>query len=715
MNHLTNWTCGIVPVIALACLLPIRTWADEGMWLFNDPPKELLQEKYNFAPGDDWYLHLQRSSVRFNSGGSGSFVSADGLVLTNHHVGADCLYKLSTKERDLVAEGFHARTLEEEIRCVDLELNVLQSIEDVTERINAAVKPEMGPAEAFQARRAAMNTVEKESLDQTGLRSDVITLYHGGLYHLYRFKKYTDVRIVFAPEKSIAFFGGDPDNFEYPRYDLDICLFRVYENDKPAQIEHYLKWSPKGAGDGELVFVSGHPGRTNRLNTIAHIEFFRDKVFPNALRKLFRWEVMLSTYSNESGENARRALDDLFGVQNSRKARLGMLAGLQDPAIMSRKQAEEQQFRRAGQEKASRVEGVSPSNRGQDASDTASSLKTPIGDPWAEVAAALKVWDGIYYDWDLLENGSAFHSRLFGIARTLVRLVDESAKPNAERLREYRESNLESLKFRLFSEAPIYDDLETVKLADSLSMLAEMKGMDDPLVRQVLAGQSPQERAAQLIDGTTLKSVELRKKLAETTPDETHKSDDPMIQLALLVDAPARSLRKTYEEQIEEPMRQAYAKLAEARFAIYGTDVYPDATFTLRLAFGQVKGYTDQGRQIPPWTTVAGLYRRADEWNNQPPFDLPPRWIERKDRLDPATPFNFVSTADIIGGNSGSPVVNRNGEVVGLIFDGNIHSLVLDFIYTEEQARAVSVHSAVIIEALRKVYGADRLLKELVP
>jgi hypothetical protein len=678
----------------MICLIPTEAPGDEGMWLFNNPPEKLLKEKYNFSPEPEWYTHLQRSSVRFNSGGSGSFVSADGLVLTNHHVGADCLQKLSTKDRDLIVEGFYARTLKEEVRCVDLELNVLQSIEDVTARINEAVKPDMTPAQANEARRAAMNTVEKESLDKTGLRSDVVTLYHGGMYHLYRYKKYTDVRLVFAPEKGIAFFGGDPDNFEYPRYDLDICFFRVYEDGKPARIEHYLKWSPKGAGDNELVFVSGNPGRTDRLDTMTHIEFLRDKVFPYRLQRIFRIEVMLAAYSGESRENARRAQDDLFGVQNSRKARLGMLAGLQDPAIMDRKRADEEKFRQAIQEKSSQ-------------------LKEPIGDPWTDVASAIKIWDGIYYNWDLLEQGSAFNTRLFGIARTLVRLADESAKPNATRLREYRESNLESLKFELFSEAPIYNDLETITLADSLSLLVEMKGPGDPLVKDVLAGKSPRDRAAELVGGTKLRDVAFRKELAGQKPEAIRQSKDPMIQLAMLVDGPSRSLRKTYEDQVEEPLRQAYAKLANARFAIYGTNVYPDATFTLRLAFGPVKGYTEQGKQIPPWTTFAGLYQRAQEQGNQYPFELPLRWIKQKSKLNLKTPFNFVSTADIIGGNSGSPVVNRNGEFVGIIFDGNIQSLVLDFIYTEKEARAVSVHSASIVEALRSIYGADRIVKEL--
>jgi hypothetical protein len=696
MKLATHCIHGVILMIATTCLSPLGASADEGMWLFNDPPKQLLKDRHSFTAGDDWYLHLQRASVRFNSGGSGSFVSADGLVMTNHHVGVDGLQKLSTKERDLVELGFYAKTLAEEVRCMDLELNVLQSIEDVTARINAAVTTGMSPAEANQARRAVMNTVEKESLDATGLRSDVVTLYHGGLYHLYRFKKYTDVRLVFAPEKKIAFFGGDPDNFEFPRYDLDICFFRAYENDKPAKIEHYLAWSPRGAGDGELIFVSGHPGRTDRLDTMAHIEFLRDRVFPNTMRKLFRREVILTAYSGESRESARRAQDDLFGIQNSRKARLGMLAGLQDPAIMGRKLTEEQKLRQAVQENASK-------------------LKEPIGDPWSDVAEILKVWDSIYDDLDLIENGAAFNSKLFGIARTLVRLADESAVPNAERLREYRESNLESLKFELFSEAPIYDDLEMVTLADSLSMLVEMKGTADPLVQKILAGKSPREQAARLIAGSKLQSVEARKELGQMAPDAIRKSDDAMIQLALLVDAPARALRKTYEEQVQEPLRQAYARLADARFAMYGTAVYPDATFTLRLAFGLVKGYEEGGRQIPPWTIMAGAYERAQEQGNQFPFELPQRWLKRKGKLDLDTPFNFVSTADIIGGNSGSPVVNREGELVGIIFDGNIQSLILDFIFTEEQARAVSVHSAAILEALRKVYSADRIVKELVP
>lgn len=666
--------------------------ADEGMWLFTHPPRAALQEKYGFEPTEAWLQHLQRASVRFNSGGSGSFVSSDGLVLTNHHVGADALQKLSSRERDYLQTGFYARSPADEVPCTDLELNVLVSIEDVTARINAAVPPGTDAARAVVARRAAMNTIEQESLEATGLRSDVITLYQGGQYHLYRFKKYTDVRLVFAPEQQIAFYGGDVDNFEYPRYDLDVCFFRVYEHGRPARIEHFLKWSSSGVAADELVFVSGHPGRTDRLNTVAHLEFMRDRMLPTALNKLRRWEVLLSTYSARSVENARRAQDELFGVQNSRKARLGGLAGLQDPAVLDAQRTEEAALRRAV--------------------DAQPAVKTACGTAWDEVAAALAAWRKIYADHDLLERGSAFRCELFRIARTLVRLADEKPKANAVRLREFRESNLESLEQELFSAAPLYDDLEIVKLADSLSMFVEWAGADDPLVRQVLAGQAPPQRAAALVSGSRLRDVAVRRQLAANAA-AVAASDDPLIGLARLVDSRARAVRTTYEEQVEEPLRQAYAKIAQARFALHGEQVYPDATFTLRLAYGQVQGYTDLGQPVPAWTTLAGLYERAAEQSYRGAFALPPRWRDRQSRLDPAVPFNFVSTADIIGGNSGSPVVNRRGEFVGIIFDGNLPSLVWDFVYSAQQGRAIAVDARAIVESLRKVYDAAALADQL--
>lgn len=685
-------TCSVLFAALGFLLLPTLATSDEGMWLFTNPPKKLLKEKYNFDVSPEWLERLQKASVRFNSGGSGSFVSPDGLVMTNHHVGATALQKLSTKEKDYLKEGFHARKHADELKCVDEELNVLMEIKDVTAEVNAAVKPGMTPADAQKARRAVMNTIEEKAKTATGWQCEVVTLYQGGQYHLYSYKKYTDVRLVFAPEKEIAFFGGDPDNFEYPRYCLDVCFFRVYENDKPAKTEHYLRWSDTGAKEGELTFVSGHPGRTDRQNTVEHLEFMRDLDLPHRLNLIRRREVNLKVYSDRSLENARRAEDELFTYQNSRKARLGMLAGLQDPRIMATKQAEEKKLRE--------LVAADPNLE-------------EYANAWSEVSAAIKAYREIYHEHYLLERGAAFNSDTFSIARTLVRFAEEKTKPNAERLREYAEARLESLKQELFSEAPIYEDLEIVKLADSLSMWMEQAGAQNELVKKAMNGRSPQERAAELVRGSKLRDVSVRKKLEEGGQKAIDDSDDPMIQFARLVDGPARKVRKSYEEKVDEPLRQAYAKIAKARFAVYGTNLYPDATFTLRLAFGEVKGYTLNGQKVPWATVIGGAYKHAEAHGSVYPFQLPKRWIERKDKINLDTPFNFVSTADIIGGNSGSPVVNRKGEVVGIIFDGNIQSLVLDYIYTDEVARAVSVHSAGIMEALDKVYDAHELVKEL--
>ena len=678
----------LAAVFALAAGLAC---ADEGMWLFNRPPRALLKQKYNFEPTDAWLEHVQKSCVRFNSGGSGSFVSEDGLVMSNHHVGADALQKMGDKDHNYLRDGFYAKTPAEEKRCLDLELNVLMSIEDVTARVNAAVKPEMSPEEAFAARRAVMAAIEKESLDQTGLRSDVITLYQGGLYHLYRFKRYTDVRLVFAPEQQAAFYGGDPDNFEYPRYDLDICFFRVYENGRPAKLEHYLKWSRAGAGDKELVFVSGHPGHTDRLLTVAELEYVRDRVFPYTLQWLHRREVLLGVYSGRSEENARRARDDFFGAQNSRKAREGGLAGLLDPAFIAGKRAAEQRLR----------EAVARDEKLRD-----------ILPAWDRIAAAQKVIAENALLYRLIESGHGFNSELFGIARTLLRAGEERPKPDGERLREFRESGRESLELALFSTKPIYDDYEQLQLADSLTWLAGELGYEHELAQTALGGKGPRARATELVLGTKVKEVAFRKELYAGGKAAVDAARDPMIELARAVDGQARAVRKIVETQ-DEIKRQAHAQIAKARFALEGAENYPDATFSLRLAFGVVKGYEENGQQVPFQTTLAGMYQRAAEQHNRPPFDLPLRWVQRKGKLNLNTPFNFVCTADIIGGNSGSPVINRSAELVGIIFDGNIQSLVLDFYFTEEQARAVSVHSQAILEALRKVYGAGKLADEL--
>ena len=690
-------------------LPPVTGRADEGMWLFTAPPREQLKEKYGFEPGAEWLNHLQKASVRFNSGGSGSFVSGEGLIITNHHVGADALQKFSDAQHNYLKEGFYAASHADEKPCLDLELNVLMSIEDVTARVNAAVTPEgfqalvkdktlrslaqLTAEESAQARRAVIANIEKESKDKTGLRSDVVTLYEGGAYHLYRYKRYTDVRLVFAPEQQIAFYGGDPDNFEYPRYDLDICIFRAYENGQPVHPEEYLRWSPNGAQEHELIFVSGHPGSTSRELTLDVLKDARDRAVPHTLALLYRREKTLLTYGARSPENARRARGELFGVQNGRKAYDGRLAGLLDPEFFATLAAKEADLR-------SRIDAA---------------YYPEATDAYTKIATAQKSIAKLAPSFDALEGRrapAAFNTTLFRIARTLVRAAAEKTIPNAARLPDFRDSSLPSLELRLFSEEPIYDDLEIVTLIDSLTAFTGELGEENPLVRQVLAGKSPGDRAAELVHGTRLKDVALRHKLYEGGADALKAVSDPMLDLARTIDPEARSLRKRFEEQ-DEIQQQAYGQIAKARFALEGTGSYPDATFTLRLSYGTVEGYQEEGHAVPAFTRIGGLYQRAAEHDNAAPFELPPRWAESKGRLKLDTPFNFVSTADIIGGNSGSPVVNRAGEFVGIIFDGNIQSLPLDYGYSDKQSRAVSVDSRAIIEALKQVYHTDALAAEL--
>ena len=675
--------------------------ADEGMWLFNAPPLKQLREKYQFEPTPQWLEHLQKSSVRFNSGGSGSFVSANGLVITNHHVGADTLQKMGDAQHNYLRDGFYAKTQADEIKSTDLELNVLMSIEDVTARVMGAVKPGMTGEEASNARNAAIAAIEKESKEKTGLRSDVVTLYQGGAYHLYRYKRYDDVRLVFAPEQQMAFFGGDPDNFEYPRYDLDICIFRVYENGQPAKIDNFLKWNSHGPSDRELTFVSGSPGKTDRQLAVAELADLRDRRLPYALSIFKRREVLELAYSARSFENARKARDDLFGDQNNRKRYDGYLAGLLDPQIWPALRAREQKLRDAiARDPELRIRTVAYDR---------------IKNAQAEIAKNAPLYNYLEMEaprYITYREPRAFVGNLFKYARLLLRAVDERAKPNGQRIPEFRDSARESLELELFSTEPIYDDYEILRLTDSLTDFASQFGADDPLVQKVLAGKSSHARAVELVTGSKLKDVAVRKDLYGKDAAALQAAHDPMIDLARLVDGPARDARKIYDAQ-DETKKQAYSEIAKARFAVEGATSYPDATFTLRLSYGTVRGYEQDGKQIPAFTDFAGLYQRSTEHDNKPPFEIPRRWIDKKTNLNLATHFNFVSDADIIGGNSGSPVVNRANEFVGIIFDGNIQSLVLDCIYTDTQARAVSVDSAAITEALRNVYDAGALADEL--
>ena len=675
--------------------------ADEGMWLFNAPPLKQLRKKYQFEPTPQWLDHLQKASVRFNSGGSGSFVSANGLVITNHHVGADSLQKFGDEQHNYLRDGFYAKAQAEEKKCVDLELNVLMSIEDVTARVNGAVKAGTTSEQAANARKAVIAAIEKESKEKTGLRSDVVTLYQGGAYHLYRYKRYDDVRLVFAPEQQIAFYGGDPDNFEYPRYDLDVCIFRVYENGEPAKIDNFLKFNANGPSDGELTFVSGSPGKTDRQLTLDELPDTRDRYLPYVLRMFNRREVLETAYSARSFENARKAREDLFGTQNNRKRYDGYLAGLLDPEIWSQLKAREQKLRDSIARDAKFKSAISAYDRVKRAQ--------------AEIAKNAPVYNYLEQERPVTigyRGPRALSGDLFKYARLLTRAIDERAKPNGERLPQFRDSARESLELELFSTEPIYDDYEILRLTDSLTDFASQFGANDPMVQKVLAGKSPHARAVELVSGTKLKDVAVRKDLYGKDAAALQAAHDPMLDLARLTEGPARDARKIHDAQ-EEIKKQAYAEIAKARFAIEGTGTFPDATFTLRLSYGTVRGYEQDGKQIPAFTDFAGLYQRSAEHNNKPPFDLPQRWIDKKANLNLSTHFDFVSDADIIGGNSGSPVVNKDNEFVGIIFDGNIQSLVLDCIFTDKQARAVSVDSAAIIEALRKVYDAGALADEL--
>jgi Peptidase S46 len=664
--------------------------ADEGMWTFDNPPTQILQQKYGFAPTREWLDHVRLSSARFNDGGSGSFVSPHGLVLTNHHVALGQLQKVSTPQKDYVADGFLAKTQAEELKCPDLEVDVLMSSEDVTSRVLGSVKPGMNDADALKARKAEIAKIERESLDATGLRSDVISLYGGGQYWLYRYKKYTDLRLVFAPEQQIAFFGGDPDNFTYPRYDLDLALFRVYENGKPIDSPNYLKWSDHGSAAGDLVFVSGNPGSTSRLETMAEVEFDRDDYIPLILKLLNRRIDVLQRYSAQGPEQAREALDQTFGLQNSLKLYKGQYEGLQRKDLIAARQKQEDDFR-------ARV-------------DANAEWKKEYGGAWEQIAkaeteAVTRIKQRFF--WSLSASTTANR------ALAIVQYVTEVKKPDGERLDGFHDSQLDSLRFRLLSPAPVYPEMEEALLADALHQATEELGPSDPFVTTVLQGRSPEQTVQALFATTKMADPAFRKSLLDGGEAAVAQSTDPMIVLARRVDPLARELHKWNEDHVESVVTPAYEKIGKARFAVYGTSTYPDATFTLRLAFGTVKGYPMNGTEAPPYTTFFGLYDRSDGFSDKPPFDLPQRYVDGKNKIDLATPLNFVNTCDITGGNSGSPVINRAGELVGLIFDGNIESLVNDYIYDETTARAVAVDTRAMTGAMRNLYGAGFIVDEI--
>lgn len=682
-----------LPVL-LSCVgalsISVALRADEGMWTFDNPPVKQLQEKYHFTPTQEWLDHVRLSCVRLNDGGSGSFVSPHGLLLTNHHVARGQLQKNSTAEHDYVKNGFFAATSEEEMKSPDLEVNVLVALEDITPRVLAALKGAKTPEEEFAKRKTVIADIERESLQKTGLRSDVVTLYQGGEYWLYRYKKYTDVRIVFAPEEQIAFFGGDPDNFTYPRYDLDMALFRVYENGKPIDSKDYLKWNPKGAGDNELVFVPGHPGSTQRLDTMAQLEFERDMIEPNILKLLKNRIAVLKQYSALGSEQERQAASNIFGLENSVKAIEGRYEGLLDKSVMAKKQKDEEEFK-----------AKVTSNP---------EWRQAYGGAWDAIAeatkkAATRARQQFYHGTD---------SQFGNIGAQIVDYVAEIKKPDGERLQGYHEAQLDSLRQRLFSRAPIYPAMEIARMTGALELGVAELGPDDPFIKIVLDGRSPKDAATALVSGTKLADAAFRKTLVDGGEAAVAASSDPMIVLQRKLDPLRREAIKWNEDNVQSVEQEAGEKLGKARFAAFGKSTYPDATFTLRLSYGQVQGYPMNGTKAPYKTTFFGLFDRANSFDFEGPFYLPSRYKENRDKLDLATPLDFVTTNDIIGGNSGSPVINRNAEIVGLIFDGNIESLVGDFVYDGTANRAVAVHTGGMTEALRKLYGTGPLVHELI-
>ena len=663
--------------------------ADEGMWTFDNLPLKLLKEKYGFEPAQEWIDHVRLSCVRINDGGSGSFVSPNGLVMTNQHVMRGQLQKLSTPENDYVKNGYYAKSPADEIKCPDVELNVLVSMENVSARIQNAAKG-LDDKEGLKARASEISKIQKESFDSTGLRSDVVTLYQGGEYWLYRYKKYTDIRLVFAAEQQIAFYGGYLDNFTYPRYELDMALIRVYENGKPVESKHYLKWNSQGVSEGELVFVIGNPGSTDRMMTMAQLETQRDIVLPAVLKSIQRRLGVLKEYASLGSEQARQVVAAIAGTENGLKAITGEYNGLLDKNLMKQKQEDEKKFR--------------------DALSSNPEWKKTYGNAWNEIAQIQKKYGPLY---NTVRFRNVPGGSMASMALRLVRYSSELKKADADRLNGYHDAQLESFKMSLLSKAPIYPELDEKLLANAFAESLELLGANDPFVKTVLDGHKPGDAAAELVKATKLNDLSFRTSLLEQGPSAIDLSNDPMLVLARKIDPILRETSVSFQDQISSVETAAGEKIGKARFAVYGKSMYPDATFTLRFAYGTVKGYPCNGTLATPITTYYGLYDRALGFGLKEPFQLPARYMERKDKIDLSTPSNFASTCDIIGGNSGSPVINRNGEVVGLIHDGNMEGLVGNYIYNDETGRAVSDHSAGMIMALRKLYDADRIADEL--
>lgn len=681
--------------VAFIALLATTAIADEGMWTFDNVPQASIQKKYNATLDKPWLDKVQRSITRFESGCTGSFVSPDGLVLTNHHCAMSCLAEISSESANYVDDGFNATTRSAEKKCPTQILSALVEMENVTAKVAAATSG-LQDAQANQARKQELSKLEaactKSSEKRRGgpLACESVTLYQGGQYYLYKYRRYDDVRLVFAPHHAIAAFGGDPDNFNFPRWSLDFSLFRVYDKGKALRSPNHLTWRVEGPQVGEATFVAGHPGSTSRLLTVEQLRFQRDTSVPSYLIRNSELRGRLIQWSKTGDEPARIAGDYLQSVENSLKVYRGFQTALLDDSLFARKTLQERELR----------ERVKADEK----------LAGSVGNAWNDAATAQERFRQIYDRYLYLEGGAGFNSKLFSYARTLVRGTAERSKSNEQRLREYADSNLPKVESSLLATTPLYPNFEQVTLSFSFDKLREALGPDDSIVRKLLSKESPESLANELIAGTKLGDRAVRKALWEGGAAAIASSNDPMIALARDIDGEARAVRKIYEDEVQAPAASAQERIAKARFAVLGTNTYPDATFTLRLSYGAVDGWLEKGQKVEPYTRLSRLFERT---TGKDPFRLPQMWLDARDRLDPNTPFCYVTTNDIVGGNSGSPLVDSQGRLVGLAFDGNIHSIAGSFWYDGEMNRTVAVHPAMIITALKDVYGAKGLANEL--
>jgi hypothetical protein len=681
-------------VATLLLALSIPASADEGMWTFQNFPRSTVKEKYGVDIDANWLRRIQRSITRHETGCSGSFISPQGLVLTNHHCVMECLADLSNSSKDLIGDGFVSRTRNDELKCPGEIISVLLDTEEITQKVNKATA-NLSDAKANEARKSVLSQLEAQCTaasrkSRSGpLACEAVNLYQGGQYFLYKYKRYDDVRMVFAPHDAIAAFGGDPDNFNFPRWALDFSLIRVYESGKPAATPDYLRWRVDGPAANEPVFVAGHPGTTNRLWTTAQLKMYRNTYIPAYLTRNTELRGRVLQWSKTGEEPLRIAQDPLLGLENSLKVYRGLHRALLTDTLIEKKTQQEQELR----------------NRAKSDPQFAQ-----IGDPWTQIEIAQERYRQIFDRYAYLELAHGFNSKLFSYARWLVRGAAERAKPNEQRLREYADSNLQRVSTNVLSDAPVYPQYEQLTLSFSLDKMRENLGPDDPLVRKLMSAESPDSLAKKLIDGTKLTDSKVRRQLWEGGAAAVAASNDPMIVLARDIDSDARALRKVYEDEVQAPTTASQEKIAKVRFAALGTKTYPDATFTLRLSYGAVQSWEERGKEVPNFTRLERLYERT---TGKAPFALPKVWLDARAKLDPNTPFNYVSTNDIIGGNSGSPLIDGEGRLVGLAFDGNVHSIAGSYWYDTQLNRMVAVHPKIMVTALRDVYGANEIATEI--